>query len=143
MKDIVEQNEVHPILPDSHVLLLAVGEVTACIDLTKLKRTDIIQSKDTVIVFLPQPEICYAKLNHDKSKVYDIRGVMFEDGAKDMVESVYKLAEKKILDNAKEMDVLGMARKNAQLIFKPLLESISGKTVVLNFKPDVKTSGKN
>ena len=134
MKDIIDQKEVHPILPDSRVLFLAVGEVTACIDLTKVKKSDITQKGDSVIVFLPQPEICYAKLDHEKSKVYDIRGVMFEDGAKDMVEDVYKLAEKRILDNANEMNVLGLARQNAQLIFKPLLESISGKTVVLNFR---------
>ena len=127
MKDIIEQKEVHPILPDSRVLLLAVGEVTACIDLTKVKRSDIIQGKDSVTVFLPDPEICYAKLDHEKSKVYDIKGVMFEDGAKDMVESVYKIAEKKILDDAKEMNVLGLARQNAQLIFKPLLEGVSAK----------------
>lgn len=139
MKDIIEQKEVHPILPDSRVLLLAVGEVTACIDLTKVRKSDIIQSKDTVTVFLPQPEICYAKLDHDKSKVYDIRGMMFEDGAKDIVESVYKLAEKKIMDNAREMNVLGMARQNAQLIFKPILEGISGKIVVLNFRTGLKT----
>src|ERR1700722_5702282 len=88
MKDIIEQKEVHPILPDSRVLFLAVGEVTACIDLTKVKKSDITQKGDSVIVFLPQPEICYAKLDHEKSKVYDIRGVMFEDGAKDMGEDV-------------------------------------------------------
>jgi hypothetical protein len=134
MKDIIEQKEVHPILPDSRVLLLAVGEVTACIDLTKVKRSDIIQGKDSVTVFLPAPEICYAKLDHDKSKVYDIKGVMFEDGAKDLVEDVYKVAEKKILDDANEMNVLGLARQNAQLIFKPLLEGISGKTVILKFR---------
>jgi hypothetical protein len=134
MKDIVDQREVHPILPDSRVLFLAVGEVTACIDLTKVKRSDITQTKDSVIVFLPQPEICYALLDHQKSKVYDITGAWFEESAKNMVEDVYKLGEKKILDNANEMNVLGMARQNAQLIFKPLLEGISGKTVVLNFR---------
>jgi len=134
MKDIIEQREVHPILPDSRVLLLAVGEVTACIDLTKIKSSDIIQGKDSVVVFLPQPEICYTKLDHEKSKVYDIRGAWFQESAKDMVEAVYKLAEKRILDNAKEMNVLGLARQNAQLIFKPILESISGKTVILNFR---------
>jgi hypothetical protein len=134
MKDIIDQREIHLILPDSRVLFLAVGEVTACIDLTKVKKSDITQTKDSVVVYLPRPEICYTKLDHEKSKVYDIRGVMFEDGAKDMVEDVYKLAEKRILDNASQMNVLGMARQNAQLIFKPLLESISGKTVVLNFR---------
>ena len=134
MKDIIEQKEVHPILPDSRVLLLAVGEATACIDLTKVTKSDIIQGNDSVTVFLPEPEICYAKLDHEKSKIYDIKGVMFEDGAKDMVESVYKIAEKKILDDAKEMNVLGLARQNAQLIFKPLLEGVSGKTVILKFR---------
>lgn len=134
MKDIVEEKEIHPILPDSKVLFLAVGEVTACIDLTKVKRADITQHGDSVTVYLPQPEICYAALDHQKSKVYDIRGVWFQEGAKNMVEGVYKIAEKKILDNARQMNVLGMARQNAQLIFKPLLESISGKTVVLNFR---------
>ncbi len=134
MKDIIEQKEIHPILPDSRVLLLAVGEVTACIDLTKVKRSDITQGKDSVTVFLPAPEICYAKLDHDKSKVYDIKGVMFEDGAKDLVEGVYKVAEKRILDDANQMNVLGMARQNAQLIFKPLLEGVSGKTVILKFR---------
>ena len=134
MKDIVDQREVHPILPDSRVLFLAVGEVTACIDLTKVKRADIIQSKDSVLVYLPQPEICYAALDHQKSKVYDISGAWFEESAKNMVESVYKLGEKKVLDNAKEMNVIGLARQNAQLIFKPLLEGISGKTVRLKFR---------
>lgn len=134
MKDIIEQKEIHTILPDSRILFLAVGEVTACIDLTKIKKSDITQSRDTVIVFLPQPEICYAKLDHQKSMVYDITGAWFPDNTRDMVEGVYKLAEKRIYDNARQMDVLGMARQNAQLIFKPLLQSISGKTVILNFK---------
>ncbi len=134
MKDIVEQKEIHPILPDSKVLFLAVGEVTACIDLTKVKKSDITQKGDSVIVVLPQPEICETSLDHQKSKVYDISGAWFQENAKDMVEDVYKLAEKKILANANDMNVLGMARQNAQLIFKPLLEGISGKTVVLRFK---------
>lgn len=51
-----------------------------------------------------------------------------------MVEDIYKLAEKKKFDNANQMNVLGMARQNAQLKFKPLPEGISGKTVVLNFR---------
>lgn len=134
MKDIVEQKEIHPILPDSKVLFLAVGEVTACIDLTKVKHSDITQTTDSVTVYLPQPEICNASLDHAKSKVYDISGTWFQNDAKNMVESVYKIAERKILDNANQMNVIGMARQNAQLIFKPLLESISGKKVVLRFK---------
>ncbi|MXV17738.1 DUF4230 domain-containing protein [Hufsiella ginkgonis] len=134
MKDVVEQKEVYRILPDRKVLLLAVGEVTACIDLTKVKRADIVQDGDSVTVYLPQPEICSASLDHDKSRVYDISGAWFQQDAKNMVESVYKIAERKILENARQMNVTGMARQNAQLIFKPLLESISGKKVTLKFR---------
>ncbi|MES2274544.1 MAG: DUF4230 domain-containing protein [Bacteroidota bacterium] len=134
MKDVVEKKELYRLLPDSRVLFVAVGEVTACIDLTKVKRDDISQGKDTVEIILPQPEICYVKLDHQKSRVYDVSGVWFPDKAKAMVEDVYKLAEKKMLTTATEMNVLGKARENANLIFKPFLENVSGKKVVIKFK---------
>jgi hypothetical protein len=134
MKDVVEKKELHMILPDSKVLFVAVGEVTACIDLTKVKKGDISQSKDTVEITLPQPEICYVKLDHQKSRVYDVSGVWFPDKTRTMVEDVYKLAEKKMLTTATEMNLIGKARENAGLIFKPFLENISGKKVVIRFK---------
>lgn len=134
MKDVVEKKELHMILPDSRVLFVAVGEVTACIDLTKVKKGDISQSKDTVEISLPQPEICYVKLDHQKSRVYDVSGVWFPDKTRTMVEDVYKLAEKKMLATATEMNLIGKARENAGLIFKPFLENISGKKVVIRFK---------
>jgi hypothetical protein len=134
LKDIVEKKEVHTILPDERVLFLAVGEVTACIDLTKVKQEDITQTKDSVVVILPQPEICYVKLDHQQSKVYDITGAWFPSNARDMVEDVYKIAEKKILESGKQMGIINKAKENAQLIFKPFLTSISGKTVVVQFR---------
>ena len=134
MKDVVEKKELHMILPDSRVLFVAVGEVTACIDLTKVKKGDISQSKDTVEISLPQPEICYVKLDHQKSRVYDVSGVWFPDKTRTMVEDVYKLAEKKMLATATETNLIGKARENAGLIFKPFLENISGKKVVIRFK---------
>ncbi|AMR31985.1 hypothetical protein A0256_11395 [Mucilaginibacter sp. PAMC 26640] len=134
MKDVVEKKELHMILPDSRVLFVAVGEVTGCIDLTKVRKDDISQTKDSVWVTLPKPEICYVKIDHQKSKVYDVSGVWFPDKAKDMVEDVYKIAEAKMLNTAREMNLLGKAQTNADLIFKPFLENVSGKKVTLKFK---------
>lgn len=134
MKDVVEKKELHTFLPDSRVLFVAVGEVTACIDLTKVRKEDIIQTKDSVTISLPQPEICYVKLDHQKSKVYDVSGVWFADKSKEMVEDVYKIAEKKMLTTANELNLLGKARENAGTIFKPFLENVSGKTVIVKFK---------
>ncbi|WP_342647145.1 DUF4230 domain-containing protein [Mucilaginibacter sp. CSA2-8R] len=136
MKDVLEKKQVHTILPDERVLFVAVGEVTACIDLTKVARKDIVQDavQKTITVVLPQPEICYTKLDHQRSKVYDVSGVILPSTTQAMVEDIYKLAEKRLLENAQQMDITGKARQNAQLIFKPLLEGVSGKTVILKFK---------
>jgi hypothetical protein len=136
MKDVLEKKQVHTILPDERVLFVAVGEVTACIDLTKVRKQDITRdsSGNSVTIMLPQPEICYTKLDHQRSKVYDVSGVILPSTTKTMVEDIYKLAEQRLLDNAREMKITDKARENAQLIFKPLLEGVSGKTVILKFR---------
>ncbi len=134
MKDVIEKTSPHTLLPDERVLFLAVGEVAACIDLTKVSKQDIVQRNDTVTVTLPRAEICYVKLDHQQSRVYDITGALFPGNAKNMVEDIYKLAERRLLDNARQMNITGKAQDNAQLIFRPLLENIAAKRVILLFK---------
>lgn len=135
MKDVLEKKEIRNILPDKRILFVAVGEVTGCIDLTKLKKNDIVNSKsDSVTIFLPMPEICYVKLDHQQSKVYDVSGAWFPGDSKNMVEDIYKIAEQKILENAEKQNILGKTKENAKLIFKPMLENISGKKVGIEFR---------
>ncbi|HEY0666916.1 MAG TPA: DUF4230 domain-containing protein [Sphingobacteriaceae bacterium] len=134
MKDVLEKKDIRTFLPDRRILFVAAGEVTGCIDLTKVKKSDLTSTVDSITVFLPKPEICYAKLDHQRSKVYDVSGAMFPSDAKVMVEDIYKIAERRILENAKEMDILGKTRENALIIFKPFLENISGKKVGIQFK---------
>ncbi len=135
MKDVLEKKEIRNILPDKRILFVAVGEVTGCIDLTKLKKADVVASgSDSVTVFLPKPEICYVKLDHQQSKVYDVSGAWFPGDSKNMVEDIYKIAEQKILENARKQDILGKTRENAKLIFKPMLENISGKRIGIEFR---------
>lgn len=134
MKDVLEKKDIRTFLPDRRILFVAAGEVTGCIDLTKVKKSDLTSTVDSITIFLPKPEICYAKLDHQRSKVYDVSGAMFPSDAKVMVEDIYKIAERRILENAKEMDILGKTRENALIIFKPFLENISGKKVGIQFK---------
>ena len=135
MKDVLEQKEVRMFLPDKRILFVAAGEVTGCIDLTRVKRADIIRhGEDSLTVTLPQPEICYAKIDHQRSKVYDVSGVLFPSDSKDMVEGIYKLAERKMLENARQQNILGKTKENAGLIFKPMLENVSGRKVGIIFK---------
>lgn len=135
MKDVLEQKELRLFLPDKRILFVAAGEVTGCIDLTKVKKADIVKhGDDSITIHLPQPEICYFKLDHQRSKVYDVSGVLFPNDTKDMVEGIYKLAEKKMQENARDQDILGKTRQNANRIFKPMLENITGKKVGVIFK---------
>jgi len=134
MKDVIEQKIPRTLLPDKRILFVAVGEVTGCVDLTKVKKEDITASADSVTVTLPKAEICYSKLNHQRSRVYDLSGVFMPADRQKMIEDIYKLAEQRILDNAREQNILQKTEENAQLIFKPLLENISGKKVSIRFK---------
>lgn len=134
MKDVIEKKVTRTLLPDKRILFVAVGEVVGCIDLTKVTKENIKSTKDSVTVFLPKPEICYSKLDHQRSKVYELSGVWSPNDRQEMIEDIYKLAEQKILQNAREMDVLGKTKDNATIIFKPILENISGKKVGIQFK---------
>ncbi|MGI4728400.1 MAG: DUF4230 domain-containing protein [Janthinobacterium lividum] len=135
MKDVIEQKETRMLLPDKRILFVAVGEVTGCIDLMKVQKKDIVKvGEDSVTVTLPNPEICYVKLDHQKSSVYDVSGAWFQQDTKDLVEGIYKIAEQRLLKNASDMQILPKTKQNALLIFKPMLENISGKKVGILFK---------
>lgn len=135
MKDVIEQKEVRSVLPDKRILFVAVGEVTGCIDLIKVQKKDVVKvGEDSLTVYLPQPEICYVKLDHQKSKVYDVSGSWFPTDTKDLVEGIYKTAEQRLLKNASEMQILPKTKQNALLIFKPMLENFSGRKVGVLFR---------
>lgn len=134
MKDVIDKTESKDFWPDERILFVAVGEVTACIDLTKVKKDDVRITGDSLTLFLPQPEICYTKLDHQKSKIYDVSGMWFSDTVKDRVEDIYKIAENKIFTSAMQMNILGKAKQNAELIFKPLVVNLSDKKVGIIFK---------
>lgn len=134
MKDVIEKKVTRTILPDKRILFVAAGEVVGCVDLAKISKEDIVSTADSVTVSLPNPEICYIRLDHSRSKVYELSGVWSPTERQEMIEDIYKLAEKQILQNAKEADVLGKTKENATTIFKPILENISGKKVGILFK---------
>lgn len=129
IKDIIEQKEVKDWWPDSKVVLIISGEVTGCIDLKKIDSNSISITEDKIRIKLPEPEICYIKINHQESKVYDIENEFF-DKAK-LIDKAYALAEKSIRDGALKMKILEQTRANAQVTLKPLLEGFSEKKVEL------------
>lgn len=131
-RDVVEQELVRDYMPNPKAILIVQGEAIGCIDLTKIKAEDIITKDDTLIVHLPDPELCSYKIDHSKSKIYDTEYAFMNEQL--LLNEAYTRAEAKIKQSALEMGILDQTKKNAELVLKPLLENISGKKVVLQFR---------
>lgn len=116
--------------PDSKIALISEGEAVGCIDLTKIKESDIVLERDTLYVNLPSPEICYYKLDMENTRIYSLQTNPMKDEKK-FIQKAYKHAEREIKASALNSGILEQTRENAEKILKPLLEQVSGYKVVL------------
>lgn len=139
-KDVVEYQKeqtdysiINSVLPKAKAVLIVSGEAIGCIDLTKINTNDISDNKDTMYVYLPKPEMCVNKIDHQQSKVYDLSNGYFVEQGK-MVSDAYAAAETQIQQSALSMGILEQTNENAVKILGPMLEKIAGKKVVLRFK---------
>lgn len=136
-KDVVEyqseqtgNNTLNKLLPKAKAVLIVSGEAIGCIDLTKITVDDIVTNMDTMVINLPAPELCLYKIDHQKSKVYDVRNGYFVEEGK-MVSDAYAAAEIQLKKLAMEMGILGQTNTNAVKILTPILEKIANKKIIL------------
>ena len=130
-KDIVEQQITKMWLPDAKAVLIVQGEAVGCVDLTQMDIADIDAGQDTLVIHLPEPELCFFKIDHDRSKVYNTEYAFMEEAK--LVQEAYKQAERQIRQSALDMGILDQTRENARKMLTPILERTSGKKVVLLF----------
>ena len=131
-KDIVEHEQILQWFPNPKAILIVQGEAIGCIDLTKITTSDVTTESDTVVVHLPEPELCSYKIDHSKSKVYNTEYAFTEEAK--LVQEAYLHAEKQIQKSALEMGILDQTKRNAEQILKPVLEKISGKKILLRYR---------
>ncbi len=131
-KDIVEHEQIVQWFPNPKAILIVQSEAVGCIDLTKITTSDITTESDTVVIHLPEPELCTYKVDHTKSKVYNTEYAFTEEAK--LVQEAYQQAEKQIQKSALDMGILNQTKQNANLILRPMLEKISGKKVVLRYR---------
>jgi len=131
-RDVVEHEIVRPLMPNSSALLIVRGEAIGCLDLTKIGPADIASfGTDTLIVRLPEPELCGFKIDHANSKVYDTNYSFLGEAA--LVDEAYRKAEIQVRESALQSGILEQTRTNAEKILKPVLESVSGRKVLLRY----------
>ena len=137
--DIVEESVVRKIFdidnlaPDSRVLVIINGEATACINLKAVTKNDIKFEDDNINLTLPEPTICYTKINHDRSKIYDENFVarIFNP---ELIDKAYKDGEIKIKDEAISLGIIDQAKINAKKLLGALLNGIIKKNIVIDFR---------
>lgn len=132
ISDVLEHKNKTPFLPDASVLLIIKADVVGCIDLAKVKSEHIQILGDSVVLKMPQPEICYIKIDHKASKVYDTKMAFFREA--DLVDEAYKSAENKIEEEVRKSDILQQTRVNALNILKPILTGLGYNKVSLSFE---------
>ena len=132
ISDVLEHKNKTPFLPDASVLLIIKADVVGCIDLAKVKAEHIQVYGDSAVLKLPQPEICYIKIDHKSSKVYDTKMAFFREA--DLVDEAYKSAEKQIDEEVRKSDILQQTRVNALNILKPILTGLGYSKMSLSFE---------
>lgn len=135
-KELTELNEKNrPYLgmfdvPDSRVVVISHGEAVGCIDLAKIQGRDIVEQGDSVFVRLPKPEMCYYKLDMENTKIYSVEKQVYFKKESDLAQKALRLAERQMRNAALQSGILDQTRKNAETMLKPLLENVSGKTII-------------
>ena len=131
IKDVMEHQVIRQWLPNPSALLIISGEAVGCIDLQKVQSEDIVIEKDTLKIKLPAPELCYCKIDHKNSKVYETKYDYFS--GINLVESAYKEAEAQLRVTVLKSGILEQTKENAGIILKPFFEGLGFKFVEISF----------
>src|SRR5215211_8819545 len=112
-------------LTGEKVLLVAVGEVEAGVDLDELEPEDVRVTGDTVYLDLPAARILDSSLDEDKTRLYDRdRGVFKIRGDDDLIEEARRDAVDKMVEAARENGILDKAQNNAETSISTLVTSL-------------------
>jgi len=134
VQDIVEHELVRQWLPNAKAILIIKGEAVGCIDLTKIKKENLNIAKDTIKLLLPAPELCYCKIDHSNSKVFNTQNNFFS-GA-ELIDGAYKEAEKYLEKTVLNSGILQKTKDNAFDFFVPFFESLGFKEVYIMFEKE-------
>ncbi len=132
IQDMMEYQKVRRWLPNSKASLKIAGEVIACVDLTKLGKDDIYTKGDSVSLRLPIPEICHYRVDHSRSKVYNIEYGLWETAQ--LVDEAYKVAEQQIYQEAINMGIAKDSRESTIKVLTPILRGLGFTKIYIGFK---------
>jgi Protein of unknown function (DUF4230) len=108
------------------ILLVAVAEVTAGIDLSKLTAADVVvdPARRTARIDLPAPEVLHAALDNDKTYVHSRKTGTLADRHENLESRARKEAERTLVESARQAGLLNRAAANARRTVEALVHSL-------------------
>ncbi len=125
------------------LLLVAVANVTAGIDLGKLSQTDVVvdAAKRRVFVRLPQAEIFMTALDNEHTYVHSRRTGLMAQRKEDLESKARTEAERTLLEAARQAGILPAASNNARRAVEALLRSLGFEWVEVVAQPTPDSAG--
>lgn len=124
-------SEFREILFGDRILLIAHGDVIAGFDLTNLKDEDVQISDGNITLTFPPPQILVARLDNEKTRVYDRKQGLLSKGDKNLESEARRSAEGIIKTAACDGGILEQASENAKKQITLLLKSLAFQTVTI------------
>ncbi len=112
------------------VLLIAVGEVEAGVDLSALGEDDVRVEGETVTIRLPEPEVFSASLDEDGTRVYDRDfGLLNLRPDDELVQEARAEAENRVEEAARENGIFDTVETNAEESIRAFVTSLGFEEV--------------
>lgn len=128
-----ESGGVSPIpefLRGESVILIAVGEVRAGVDLAELEERDVNAEDGQVTIDLPAPEILSSGLDEERTRVYERdQGLLNFNPDEDLETEARRDAVSRIEASARENGILGQAEENAEISLRAFIQSLGFEEV--------------
>lgn len=123
-------NELRRFLTGEEVLLVAVGEIEAGVNLSSLAEEDVQVEEDIVTLQLPEPEISSVSLDEERTRVYDRdQGILNLRPDDTLVEEARLEAEDELLVAARQNDILSTAERNSEDTIRTFLTTLGYEEV--------------
>jgi hypothetical protein len=128
MDKIVVGERNNPYLPrflaGERLLLIVFGEVTAGVDLGRIKMADVLINDRTIQLTIPKPEIFSTRLDNDRTRVYSRETGLFTRVDPELETNVRREAEGQVRRAALDGGILEVATKNARTTLTSFLQGL-------------------
>lgn len=123
-------SELRRFLTGEEVLLVAVGDVEAGVDLSKVGEGDVRMEGESVEIRLPEPEVSSVSLDEERTRLYDRdQGILRLRPDDTLVEEARQDAQDELLAAARQNDILAIAESNAEDTVRTFLTTLGYEEV--------------